>query len=115
MTDDPIRIFSNTCDEYDKATEKINNLSSIILKVGTQLQRKPYGFSVSNCGVGFPAEVTFSSSVYSLNANEWPTAKTIAEALSDLHKKRKGVENAWYKLSDADKKVVKAPNFLKER
>jgi len=40
------------------------------------------------------------------------TAKKIAESIADLWSKKKAVENAWYTLSDADRKLVKKPDFL---
>ena len=57
-------------------------------------------------------ELTFNKSAFSLNANEWPTAKAIAEAIANLHEKRNAVKNAWYALSNADKKIVKKPDWL---
>jgi hypothetical protein len=112
MTEDPIRNYSKANDELDKAIARVQKLQMIISDVGRELNRKPYDFAVSNIGVGFPAEVSLNPNAFSLNANEWPTAKVVAEALSDLHKKRDAVQNAWYALSDADKKLVKKPDFL---
>ena len=44
-----------------------------------------------------------------LNADNWPSAKQIAEALSSLHQKRHGVDNLWHSLSDEDKEIVSPP------
>ena len=103
---DPIRKYSDANDELDKATTKVRILQNIIGDTGRSLN-KPYEFIVSNVDVGFPPEVTMSRGIHSLNADNWPTAKQIAEALADLHNKRKFAENIWHSLSDGDKKLVK--------
>jgi len=64
---------------------------------------------VSNVSVGFPPEVAMVQGIPTLNANNWPSAKQIAEALSNLHQKRHQVENIWQSLSDADKDIVNPP------
>jgi hypothetical protein len=82
-------------------------MRTIIAEVGQALLR-PYELMVSNVqSGGFPAEVAMGEGIPSLNAQKWPTAQQIAEALSDLHKKRHEAGNAWGALSEADRKLVK--------
>jgi diacylglycerol kinase family enzyme len=106
MAEDPIRKYSESNDELEKARTKVQKVQAIIVEVGQALNY-PYQFVISNVGVGFPAEVTHSSMAKSLNANEWPTAKQIAEVIADLHQRRQHLESAWHSLSDADKNIVK--------
>lgn len=112
ITEDPIRNYSNATGELDKAIANINKLRDIAADVGHELSRKPYEFVVSNVDVGLPMEVTFNKNAFTLNANEWPTAKTIAETIANLHAKKAVVERAWHSLNEADRKLVKKPDFL---
>ncbi len=107
----PLSRYSKANDELYKSIKDMQKVSSLISEVGRELTNNPYKFCVSNCNVGLPMEVTFTHCP-TLDANEWPTAKKIAESIADLWSKKKAVENAWYTLSDADRKLVKKPDFL---
>ena len=108
MSEDPIRKYLDTKNELDKALSKLEGLKSIIGEVVKALN-KPYSFMVSNIDVGFPAEVAMVSGTPTLNANDWPSAKQIAETLASLHQARKHAISCWTSLSDPDKKNLAPP------
>ena len=112
MAEEPIRVYSKANGELDQANNDLDKIRSLIQHVGQQLAVNPLSFSVSNAGVDFPAEVIMSHNP-SLNANDWPSAKQIGEVLSNLHTKRKAVEDVWRRLSIEDKKIVRPPEWLR--
>lgn len=113
MAEDPIRKYSDATAELNSSYSKIRSLGEIIADVGWSLRNKPYGLMVSNLKpnlkVGFPPEVALREGVPSLNANNWPSAQDIAQALSDLRKARHQVDNLWGSLSATDKQLVSPP------
>ena len=109
MAEDPIRKYSDAIAELNSAYLKVRSLGEIIADVGHTLNNKPYELMVSNVKVGFPPEVAFREGIPSLNADNWPSAQDIAQALSDLHKARHQVDNLWHSLSASDKQIVSPP------
>jgi hypothetical protein len=107
MVDDPIRKYSQAMEELGRATERVQGMQHLIKQIASALDR-PYELMVSNVGVGFPPEVAMAR-VPTLNADNWPTAKQIAEALANLHEKRSQVDLTWASLSQADKNLVNPP------
>jgi len=106
---DPIRKYSNAISELDKANSKVLAIGRIIKDVADAINTKPYKFIVSNINVGFPAEVSLARGIPTLDARIWPTAQQIAEAISNLHQKRREVEHLWNSLSAHDQNIVNAP------
>ena len=76
MAEHPVQEYSSSVEELRKARANVQTLRDIIATVGNNLLR-PYEFSISNVGIGLPAEVTLVPGVPTLNANDWPTAKQI--------------------------------------
>jgi len=109
MSEDPIRKYSDAIGELNKATAQVLAIASIIRDVAHAINTNPYQLMVSNVDIGFPPEVAMARGIPSLNADNWPSAKQIAEALSNLHQKRHEVDNLWHSLSDADKNIVSPP------
>lgn len=110
MSEDPIRKYSDATKELNIATSRVQALGAIIGDVGKALNNKPYELMVSNVGVKFPIEVAMARGIPSLNADNWTTAKQIAEALATLHEKRKRVNDIWSSLSPTDKELVSPPD-----
>ncbi len=108
MSEDPIRKYLDAKNELDKALSTVEGLKSIIGEVAKALN-KPYSFMVSNVNVGFPAEVAMAGGIPTLNADEWPSAKQIAETLAALHKEHHQVRNLWFSLSETDRKNLAPP------
>jgi len=110
MSEDPIRKYSDAMGEFNSAYSGVRKLGEITADVSRYLNNKPYKLMVSNVGVGFPAEIAMGGAEYTLNANNWPSAKEIAEALASLHEKRKRVKEIWTSLSPNDKQLVSPPD-----
>jgi len=106
MAQDPIRKYSDAVKELEKATGQVELLQGIIGRMYNYLGN-PYKLRISNVSVAFPTEVTLGGNIRNFDADNWPQVQQIAEALADLHSKRKAVEEAWHNLSDTDKGLVK--------
>jgi len=107
-TEHPIHKYSTAVDELNRARAKVEQMQEFIATVSKCLL-KPYEFMVSNVGVGFPAEVSLVQGTPCLNANEWPSAKQIAEAIANLHQKYQQVETTYRALPPSDKNLVSSP------
>lgn len=107
MSEDPIRKYSDATKEFNAICTIVRALGEITADVGRYLNNKPFRLKISNVGVEFPP----FEEEYSLNANNWPSAKQIAEALVSLHEKAKLVENVYASLSPIDKTLVKSPEI----
>jgi len=108
MSEDPVRKYLDAKAQLDAAFSKVRDLISTIAPVATALNN-PYFFMVSNVDVGFPPEVAMGGAKFTLNANDWPSAKQIAEKLASLHQARKHAISCWMSLSDPDKKNLTPP------
>jgi hypothetical protein len=104
MDHDPIRSYLDAITRLDEAKAKVDNLRYLVEQTGQNL-RHPYLFIVSNAGVSFPSEVAMSK-VPTMNASDWPSARQIAEALASLHTAHDKARNAFYALSESDRKNV---------
>ena len=108
MEEDSIRKYLDTKAELDRTKQRVKDMAKLIVDVGNVLNRDPWSLMVSNVDVRFPPEVAMGGS-RSLNANNWPTAKQIAELLSAMHKVRNDVVNAWASLSKSDRDNLTPP------
>jgi len=108
MAEDPVRNYLDAKAELDKTKQKVSDITKLIAEVGEALKRDPWSLMISNVDVGFPPEVAMGES-RSLNANNWPTARQIAELLSAMHKARHGAVNAWASLSGPDRENLTPP------
>lgn len=110
MSEDPIRRYSDATKEFEQAFAKIHELAGIISEIGARLGTKPHVFMISNVSIGFPMELSVARGVFTLDANKWPSAKNIAEAIVDLQNKRDALKEVWRNLSETDKKLVSPPD-----
>lgn len=108
MAEDSVRKYLDAKAELDRAKQKVNDITKLIAEVGDALKRDPWSLMVSNVDVGFPPEVAMGGS-RSLNANNWPTARQIAELLSAMHKARHGAVSTWASLSKSDRENLTPP------
>ncbi len=111
MAEDPIREYSNAVEEFNLAYSAVRKLGVLVADVGRYMNNRPHVFMVSNSSVGFPPEIGLSKSVFSLNANDWPDANKIAEAIVSLHEKREHVKEIYASLSATDKQLVQKPDL----
>jgi len=111
MNDDPIRKYSDAMNEFAQSYANVRKLGDIVTDVGKYMNQKPLKMMVTNVSVGFPVELAISKVEFTLDAQEWPTAAQIAQALVDLQAKGFQVMNMWESLSEADKNIVNPPNL----
>ncbi|MBA7685662.1 hypothetical protein ES703_94087 [subsurface metagenome] len=104
----PMHKYSAAVDELSRARTKVGQMQEFIGSVSAALL-KPYEFMVSNVNVGFPPEVSLVGGIPTLDAQKWPSAQQIAEAIANLHQKYQQVQNTYHALSPADKNIVAAP------
>jgi len=105
MAQDPMRKYSDALDDSKKAREQVKRLEGIVGMMLIGL-REPYRLMISDVDAQFPPEVGLSKNVNHFNGKDWPQIQQIANALANLHKKRRIVEQVWNDLSDADKQAV---------
>jgi len=107
MSEDPIRKYSDATTGLYAAYTIVRALGEITADVSRYLNNKPFRLKISNADVG----LTPFEEQYALNADNWPSARQIAEAVVSLHEKAKLVENVYASLSPTDKTLVKAPDI----
>ena len=112
MSQEPIRRYLDTKANLDKAYAEVQQMRALIAEVGQKLLN-PYNFMISNVSVGFPAEVAMGGGVPTLNADNWPSAKQIAENLTSLHRVYHEVQNAWMAIPESDRKNLIPPSDMK--
>jgi hypothetical protein len=110
MSEDPIRKYSDATKEFSKIKSRVREYGLITADVSRYLSNKPYKLGISNVSANLPLEMTMAEKEYTLNANDWPSAKQIAEALASLYEKRKQLELIWSSLSQTDKALVNPPD-----
>ncbi len=92
--------------ELEKSYSKVLKYKDIVGTVSRYLTTQPYKMTISNVQVGF---VATEEREYTLNGDEWPTAKQLAETLSDYINKRNMTRQLFTSLSEAQRNSVKPP------
>ena len=111
MAEDPIRKYSGANKEFNDAYMKIRKIGEIISDVGRHLNNRPHVFGMTGVGVNFPPEIGLAKPVFGLDANNWPSAQQIAEAILDLHEKRQKVRELYQSLSATDTSLINKPDL----
>lgn len=106
MSVEKLQEYINSVDELQKAYSEVRKYGAIIGDVGKYLNNYPYKMTISNVQISFPIT---ADREYSLNGDDWPSAKQLAEALADYIRKRERVNELYYSLSDAQRDSVKPP------
>ena len=106
MSTDTVTIYESALAAHERAKAQVERMVKVISDGANKL-RDYDRVGVSNSNVGFPPEVTFTGQ--SINANEWPSAQNLAEALSAYHETRHEAANAWRAVPDSIRHVVKEP------
>jgi hypothetical protein len=109
MAVEKLQEYIDSVDELQKAYSEVRKHGELIADVGRYLNNYPYKMIVSNVQVSF---VATGEREFDLNAAKWPSAKQIAETLSDYIKKRDRVKNLYQSLSSAQREQVKPPPEL---
>ena len=84
MSVEKLQEYLESVNQLQIAYDKVREYGELIANTGRYMNNQPYKMTVSNCEVGFP----FIAHEFSLDAKNWPSAKQIAEALSDYITKR---------------------------
>lgn len=93
----------------EKAYTLVRNYGQIIGDVERYINCYPYKMTMSNTGVSF---IVAEEREYTLNGDEWPTAKQLATALSDYLNKRIKARHLYDSLSDSQKSTIQPhPNI----
>ncbi len=106
MAAEKLQEYIDSVDELQKAYSKVQKYSELIEEVAYWLKKSPYKMTVSGVQVSF---VVTGDREYSLSGNDWPSAKQLAEVLSDYVAKREKVMRLYSSLSDAQRSSVKPP------
>ena len=106
---DPISAYQEAQKEYDRVTRAAEKMAATISAVGQSLTRNWRRFSVSNIGVGFPAEVNMIQGNPSVNGDDWPDAHRLAQTLADWHKARHDLDNAYRRIPENQRSVIQPP------
>lgn len=106
MAVDKLQEYINSIDELKKAYSKVQKYGAIIGEVAKYINRFPYKMTVSNVQVSF---VISEEREYTLNGDNWPSAKQLAEVLSDYIQKRNKTKTLYQSLSGAQRDSVKPP------
>jgi hypothetical protein len=104
MSPDPIANYKDAKEQLDEANAKVIRLRRIVTEVSQFLQH-PYEFMISGTDVNFPSELGLVRTP-TLSADEWPSAKQMAQSLVALHQKYRIAQNAWSNLSQSDRAMV---------
>lgn len=104
MTDmEKLQEYIDAKDALMKAYSVVREYGQIISDIDRYINRVPYKISVSNVGVNFPVT---AEREFVLNGNNWPTAKQLAEALSDYLNKRIKAKHLYDSLSASQRGTI---------
>jgi hypothetical protein len=103
MEVEKLQEYIDSVDELQKAYSGVRKQGELIAYVGRYLNNFPYKMIVSNAQVSFVA----GEREFDLNADKWPSAKQLAETLSDYTKKRVRARNLYQSLSKAQREQIK--------
>jgi hypothetical protein len=107
MATDPIAVYQEAINNLEKATRTAENFVEVITDAANKLRDWKHTI-ISNSGIGFPAELVMGQHP-SINAQNWPTADRLAEALAGWHKVRHAASNAYSAIPDNRRGVVQPP------
>ena len=96
-------------EEFAEAQRLVKEISSITADVSRCLTTEPYRLTISGMGMDIPLSPGFAGKQLLCAPEQWPTAETMAEAVSRLYKAEKALRQAYDKLSPEEKSLVQAP------
>ncbi|MBA7595054.1 hypothetical protein ES703_02013 [subsurface metagenome] len=106
MATEKLQEYIDSVEQLQQAYAQVRRLKEAIDEPYRYLVTQPYKMTVSNVNVQF---VVTGDREYTLNGDNWPTAKQIAEVLSDYISKRDKAKTLYQSLSGAQKGTVKPP------
>jgi hypothetical protein len=102
-----IRLYFDALSTFEEAEKKASKIISIVCSVAEVLRLNPQRFFFSN-SVPMPAEVVLGRTSVG-DANQWPSANQIQEALMQCHEALENVQNAWRAIPGEDRKKLQVP------
>ena len=106
MAAEKLQEYIDSVEQLQQAHSRVQKLSKPIGEVFRYLSLYPYKMTVSNANVNF---VVTAEREYALNSDEWPSAKQLAEVLSDYINKRVRMQHLYESLSGTQRQSVKPP------
>jgi hypothetical protein len=100
---------------YVCAKQTVDKLATLIAAVGRALQFNSERFAFSNAEGSFPPKAIMSRDSQSGNGQEWPTAEQINECLAMMHSAKHEMENAYQRLSPAERDAMQPPPSMARR
>lgn len=106
MSVEKLQEYIDSVAELEKSYSSVIKYRDIVGIVSRYLITQPYKMTVSNVQVSF---VATGEREYTLNGDEWPTAKKLAEVLADYIGRRNKTKMLYSSLSESQKQTVKPP------
>lgn len=105
MSEEKILRYQEALKKLATATRSVEKYVAAITDMSNKLQNWKR-VTISNVGnISFPIE----ASEQSINADNWFTAEQLAETLSNWHKARHEVDNAWNAIPREDRTGLQPP------
>ena len=105
MAEDPAREYMDRRIAFDDSTKRTQDLVDVIVNAGSHLSHEWHSMSVSNIDVSLPEAVQGAI----IDADKWPTARELAQALEAWHKAYSDLKDAWAAVSDRDRGTLQPP------
>ncbi len=105
MSEDTIEAYQQALQTLESARQKAEGSAQTIVHAATLLQDWT-NVRVSNVDVAFPVQIPPNRSI---NADYWPSARQLAEALAAHHHALSEAGNAYRKIPIDQRQVVKPP------
>jgi hypothetical protein len=103
---DPAQIYADARSKYESASEAVQRIALVIIDAGQKL-RSQSRVQVSNAaGGGYPGVPTV---VATIDANTWPTAQAIHEALVAKHEAHAAMMSAYMAMPESVQKLLPKP------
>ena len=99
-----LQAYIDAVTEAEKSRAKVSEYGKTVANVAGYLNNFPYKMTVANAETSF---VITADREFTLNADEWPSAKQLAQVLSDYIQKRDTVKTLYGSLSDEQKSQIK--------
>ena len=95
--------------QYNKSSETLRGMISVVKQVGSLLSSQPIMFSFSNLpqGVG---RLALSRAATTVDAKGWPSAENLQSALDAVLDAHNVLRNAWQSLSPEERDSMKPPS-----
>lgn len=105
----PIEEYIEARNVMIQASAAVQRMAETIRNVSHALSTNSRRFLFANLPSGMPAEVAMSRDVVTVDANSWPSAQALQDALRDMHEARTVVFNAWSRVPQEQRSALQPP------